>query len=60
MTIIKRAGNDKNMAIISVKIFLAFATGFVGGCVFRNVGIPHSLSMPIGYMLGLILSTNLK
>ena len=44
-----------SMLVISIQISFAFATGFVGGCVFRTIGIPYSLSMPVGYFLGFIL-----
>ncbi len=55
-----RIKKQETMLIVGIKILFAFATGFVGGCVFRTVGTPHSLSMPIGYILGIILCGYLK
>jgi hypothetical protein len=50
----------EHMLIISIKLLFAFTTGFVGGCVFRTIGVPHSLTMPIGYIFGFILCGYLK
>jgi hypothetical protein len=50
-----RLSKKTGMLTISIQISFAFATGFVGGCVFRSVDIPYSLSMPIGYFLGFVL-----
>ncbi len=55
-----RISSKKSMSIVIIKIVFAFATGFVGGGVFRTVGIPHSLSMPIGYILGFIMCGYLR
>ena len=48
------------MQIILIQILFAFATGLVGGYVFRSIGVPWAFALVVGYGLGVWLQGYLR